>query len=296
MLVTDPHRVCLWCLERDPDPTLCSECQAMHPKALMAAWHSTPRRSRSRSRGRSRDRSLSHHHSSSSKSSGQAASVPATEVTSRVLRGSALTPVVQSRPSPALGRSSTLPTLVVPTIDIDPILIPDDSELERRRPPSASVAPIRPRSDSDPFSYGYEYGEELEGSLDPYEYQEDPTMGWAQDLGKASGLDTSPDSGMLCPPTVTTAEGATYSMVVSRAAEVLGLELPTVEVRSNLLTEVLQPGACTSEPLLPFNEALTDVLLGTWSRPNTGAPVNRTIARRHRCAERPKVPVPTFNA
>ncbi|KAJ1101562.1 hypothetical protein NDU88_006629 [Pleurodeles waltl] len=76
--VTDPHCVCLWCLERDHDPKSCSECQAMHPKALrewslklMAARHLTPRRSRSRSRGRSRDQSQSHHHTSSSKSSGQ---------------------------------------------------------------------------------------------------------------------------------------------------------------------------------------------------------------------------------
>ncbi|KAJ1173152.1 hypothetical protein NDU88_004993 [Pleurodeles waltl] len=77
MSVTDPHRVCLWCLERDHDPKSCSECPARHPKALrerslklMAARHSTPCRSRSRSRGRSRDRSWSHH-SSSSKSLGQ---------------------------------------------------------------------------------------------------------------------------------------------------------------------------------------------------------------------------------
>ncbi|KAJ1101563.1 hypothetical protein NDU88_006630 [Pleurodeles waltl] len=120
---------------------------------------------------------------------------------------------------------------------------------------------MRPRSDSDPFSYGYEYGEEFEDSLDPSDYQDDPDMDWAQDLGGASGLDTSPDAGVLS-PTVATAEGATYRMVVSRAAEVVGLELPTVEVSSNLLTEVLQPGASTSEPLLPFNKALTNVLFG----------------------------------
>ncbi|KAJ1138985.1 hypothetical protein NDU88_005364 [Pleurodeles waltl] len=68
--VTDPHRVCLWCLEHNPKS--CSECWAMHPKALrerslklMAAQHSTPFKSQSRSRGRSRDQSRSHHHSSS---------------------------------------------------------------------------------------------------------------------------------------------------------------------------------------------------------------------------------------
>ncbi|KAJ1140862.1 hypothetical protein NDU88_007200 [Pleurodeles waltl] len=171
---------------------------------------------------------------------------------------------------------------MVATINVNPILISDDSESEWHwpTPPPSSMGPIHTRLDSIPYTYGFEYEEGLEGSLDPYEYQDDPNMDWAQELGEASGLDTSPDAGMLSPPT--TAEGATYSTVVSRAAEVLGLELPTVQVRSNLLKEVLQPRASTSESLLPFNEALTDVLLSTRSRPNTGASVNRTIARRHR--------------
>ncbi|KAJ1208811.1 hypothetical protein NDU88_004194 [Pleurodeles waltl] len=115
MTVTDPQRVCLWCLERDHDLKQCSECRAMHPKALrewslklMAARQSTP-------------------------------------------------------------HSQDIPRRLV------------DYRHSWRR-------------------------EELEGSLDPYEYQEDPTMDWAQDLGEASDLDTSPDAGMLSPPTVATAE------------------------------------------------------------------------------------------
>ncbi|KAJ1108114.1 hypothetical protein NDU88_005496, partial [Pleurodeles waltl] len=36
---------------------------------------------------------------------------------------------------------------------------------------------------------------------------------------------------------------------------VLDLDLPTVPVRTNLLTEVLQLGVSTSEPMLPFNKA-----------------------------------------
>ncbi|KAJ1199632.1 hypothetical protein NDU88_003465, partial [Pleurodeles waltl] len=55
-------------------------------------------------------------------------------------------------------------------------------------------------------------------------------------------------------------------------------------VRTNLLTEILQPGASSSEPLLPFNKALTDVLQGTCSKPSSGAPVNKAIACRHRPA------------
>ncbi|KAJ1117589.1 hypothetical protein NDU88_005786 [Pleurodeles waltl] len=49
MSVTDPHLMCLWCLERDPK--LCFECRAINPKALreqslklLAVLHSAPRR------------------------------------------------------------------------------------------------------------------------------------------------------------------------------------------------------------------------------------------------------------
>ncbi|KAJ1187496.1 hypothetical protein NDU88_004271 [Pleurodeles waltl] len=62
----------------------------------------------------------------------------------------------------------------------------------------------------------------MEGSPDPLEYQLDPQMDWVQDLRDASGLDTSPDTGMLSPPTAATEEGASYSVVVRRVAECLG--------------------------------------------------------------------------
>ncbi|XP_069072130.1 threonine--tRNA ligase 1, cytoplasmic-like [Pleurodeles waltl] len=326
MSVTDPHRVCLWCLEYDHDPKSCSKGRATHPKVLrerslkfVAARRSTLHRSWSPSKGRSRDRLRGHHHSSSLKSSGHSGkkkkaarhsstsphrSADATREECRCSRllfaestsGSALrlpefpgagaTPAVlkefyeamhlifgQSDPSamlsgpgglegspsgsvpaasalaqrvppdplwdlcqcqsyhcPAPARSSTLPTMVVPTIDVDPILIPDDPEPERRQPTPlmTSMGPSHPRLDSDPHYAGYEYEEGLEETLDPLEYQLDnPDLDWAQELGEASGLDTFADAGMLSPPTVATAEGDSYSMVVSRAAEVLGLELPT---------------------------------------------------------------------
>lgn len=71
-------------------------------------------------------------------------------------------------------------------------------------------------------------------------------------------------------------------MRVSGATEVLNLTLLSVGVMTNVLTAVLQPGLAPTQPLLPFNEALTDVLLGAWAKACTGTPVLRTIARHHR--------------
>ncbi|XP_069083667.1 RNA helicase Mov10l1 [Pleurodeles waltl] len=288
------------CLKRDHDPKSCSECRAMHLKALrerylkfMAARHSTPCKAWSQSRERSQDRLHSSPHSSS-KSSGAGkknnsikrshcsptshrrsadvtweerrrsrppSSEPASGSTPRFPefpgagatpahlkefyeamrlifgrtdpktvpsgpRGSVEGPLGSApatlapatevlcglKPSPALGRLSTLPTSVVPTVNVDPIVIPNDLKSDRRQPalPLSSMGPIHPRSDLDPFSYGYEFVKGLEGSLDLYEYQDDPSLDGAQEFGDHSGLDTSPDAGMLSPPTVATAEGATY--------------------------------------------------------------------------------------
>ncbi|KAJ1177638.1 hypothetical protein NDU88_002890 [Pleurodeles waltl] len=193
-------------------------------------------------------------------------------------------------PSPASGQTLTLPTSVGPAIDIDPVLIPDDPESDRRRSMQILFSIVSPGPKADPKSSFYEsvYGDSVEGSLDPFEYQLDLDIDWVQDLGDASRQDTSPDAGMLSLHTVATEEGASYSMVVRKTAEVLDLELSSVQDRTNLLTEVLQPGSSRSEPLLPFIEHLTDVLLGTWPKPSTGAPVNR--------ADRPKFPDPTFYA
>mgnify|MGYP002804811808 CR=1 FL=1 len=69
-------------------------------------------------------------------------------------------------------------------------------------------------------------------------------------------------------------------MVVTKAAETLGLPVPRMETK----TEFLQPSAKGSEPLLAFNETLHDILLGTWPKPSTGLPISRHISRRHRPA------------
>ena len=75
---------------------------------------------------------------------------------------------------------------------------------------------------------------------------------------------------------VATEDRASFVMVVRRAAEVLDLQLPSVEVETNVLTEVLQPGGSHSEPLLPFYP-------GPLKYParGLGSPVLRTIGPRH---------------
>ena len=66
------------------------------------------------------------------------------------------------------------------------------------------------------------------------------------------------------PPDVTS-----YHSVVKKVAELLGLPLSTKEVKSNLLTDVLHSTPQTPEPLLPFNEALTEPILSVWEKPTS---------------------------
>ena len=68
-------------------------------------------------------------------------------------------------------------------------------------------------------------------------------------------MDLESPSG-IPPPEVTS-----YHVMVKRATELLNLPLPTKEVKSNLLTEVLHQNPQTSEPLLPFNEAIVEPVL-----------------------------------
>ena len=72
-------------------------------------------------------------------------------------------------------------------------------------------------------------------------------------------------------------------MVVSGATEALGLSVPT-ETKISILTEILQPSHKGSEPLLPFNETLSDILLGALAKLYIGVLVFRPIARNHRPA------------
>lgn len=69
-------------------------------------------------------------------------------------------------------------------------------------------------------------------------------------LWDSSGLDTSPDTDLVSCPGLTTEESASFLMVTCRVAKGLKLQLPTLEVKTNVLTKVLQPGQTNIESLL----------------------------------------------
>ena len=132
-----------------------------------------------------------------------------------------------------------------------------------------------------PFrSYG-----EYDWVENPYdEHYEEPLAqddNWYEELAVANRYDTLPDTGLVSPPTMAIEEAVSFGMVVRMAAEVLDLQLPSIEVKANVLTEVLQTGISHTEPLLPFNEDLTDILLGAWAKPCTSIPLHRAISCRH---------------
>ena len=73
MSITDPHKVCIWCLGSDHDVGGCRSCQAMNPKTLRervaklclarqrGEKRKRPRRSRSPSQKRSSSKSSTRH-------------------------------------------------------------------------------------------------------------------------------------------------------------------------------------------------------------------------------------------
>ena len=58
---------------------------------------------------------------------------------------------------------------------------------------------------------------------------------WTEDLGEASGLDMSPDQGLLSPPGPVTEESSSFAMVVTKT---LGLSVALVEKKTSILTDV----------------------------------------------------------
>ena len=74
------------------------------------------------------------------------------------------------------------------------------------------------------------------GSEDPYVHDSygDPVAqdgNWCEELADTCGLNTSKDKDLISPAGATE-EGASFAMVVRRAAEVLDLQLPFLEVRA----------------------------------------------------------------
>ncbi|KAJ1142428.1 hypothetical protein NDU88_008753 [Pleurodeles waltl] len=106
-----------------------------------------------------------------------------------------------------------------------------DPDVHCTMPIPAPTGAVPPILDPEPLSYGLGYGEEWEGSLDPLAYQLQEPVDWRMDLGEASGLDTSPDTGMRSPPTVATEEGVSFSMMIRRAAEVFTKVMVTAHLR-----------------------------------------------------------------
>ncbi|KAJ1165464.1 hypothetical protein NDU88_005892 [Pleurodeles waltl] len=104
-----------------------------------------------------------------------------------------------------------------------------------------------------------------------------------QVIFKGCGIDTAPEWDLASPGEYTE-EAASFHAVIRKAAEVLDLPLPAVEVKRNLLTEVLHPTSVAVEPLLPFNEALLDPIKDIWKKPVSSSAVNRAVARRYRVA------------
>lgn len=69
-----------------------------------------------------------------------------------------------------------------------------------------------------------------------------------------------------------------------KATELLDLQLPTAEYKPNILTEVLHSPSAVVEPLLPFNDALTEPIMEVWRKPLPSPAVSKVVARRYRTA------------
>ena len=128
---------------------------------------------------------------------------------------------------------------------------------------------LRDRIDQDIFADDQE-------ELEPF------TEGF--DLGEVSGLNTTPEMDFESPTGIPSAEATSYHVMVRRAAELLDLQLPVKEIKSNFLTEVLMPSSSNTEPLLPFHEAVAEPVLSVWEKPATAPAVNRALARRYKPA------------
>ena len=90
----------------------------------------------------------------------------------------------------------------------------------------------------------------------------------------ASGLDTTPEMEFGSPSGFTSIYRSSYHSVIGKAAELLDLQLPAKEVKSNLITEVLVPPSGGVEYLLPFHEAVSEPVMLTWEKPASAPAVS----------------------
>lgn len=95
----------------------------------------------------------------------------------------------------------------------------------------------------------------------------------------ANRLDSSPEIEIEFPSVVLPPKVTSYHSVARKALEVLELSLPSIETKIYVLTEVLQPTAPTSEPFLPLNETLLDMVLSALEKPTSAPAENRFVAQ-----------------
>ena len=124
----------------------------------------------------------------------------------------------------------------------------------------------------------------MEEEADDEDEAESSFMEGYEGLGEASGLDTTPEIEFETSSGFPTMDSSAYHTAVRKAAELLDLDLPSKEVKSNLLTEVLIPSSAKDEPILPFHVAVAEPVLQAWEKPASAAAVNRGLSRRYRVA------------
>ena len=143
---------------------------------------------------------------------------------------------------PSKNKSTSTPALTpTPELSSSQIDLTGTESVPTRHPPSTPIVmprvPVFPLNfpvippgegdddDGDDDYYGDNRGDGDDGSDTNLKVQED----WTNDLGDASGLDTSPDQGLLSPPGPATKESSSFASVVTKAAEALGLSVATEE-------------------------------------------------------------------
>lgn len=143
------------------------------------------------------------------------------------------------------------------------------------------IAKIRFRREAQRLLEEEEFQEQKEeaeegGILDP--------MNDFEGLQEASGLDTSPEWELSSPKAIPSQEVSSYHFIIRKAADLLNLQLPTAEVKSNILTEVLHSPSSVMEPLLLLNEALKKSILEVWQKALSAPAVSRMVARQYKVA------------
>ncbi|XP_078523135.1 uncharacterized protein LOC144792133 [Lissotriton helveticus] len=101
---------------------------------------------------------------------------------------------------------------------------------------------------------------------------------WFTAIGEASGLDSSPASGLISPPNLGMEASFSFTDMLRKVAAVLDLLLPMVQRSTDPLFEILCQRQIEEEPVLLYSEALFDILLGALAKPESEFSADRDIA------------------